>query len=166
MIADMRVAIVTTGVACLLTMAGWAAGASPQLPPKCSALDTQRGRILHSEEYKAGGPWAARYCGPGRVVVRVGGKTFTIKGGRCTSRRVGFGVLGTPRGRGLSLVLDHHNRPGRNAIIDGSIQLPGAGLSYPGIAIRSKDLDSATFSIGTPGQPPTMTGSWTCGLRI
>lgn len=162
----MRVAIVTTAVAGLLVV-GWTAGASPQVPPKCSALDTLRGRIVHSEEYKAGGPWAARYCGPGRVVVRVGGKTFTIKGGRCTSRRVGFGVFQrTPGGRGFALVLDHHNRPGRNAIIDGSIQLPGAGLSYTGIAIRSKDLGSATFSIGTPGQPPRMTGSWTCGLRI
>jgi hypothetical protein len=166
---SMRVAIVTTSLAALLMLAGWAAGASPQLPPQCSPADTQRGRILHSEEFKAGGLWSARYCGPGRAVVRVGGKSFTIRGGRCTSRRVGFGQLGN-EGRGISLVLGHTNRPGRNDVIDGLIQLPGVSSAktsaYPGTVIKSKDLKSATFSIGPRGQPARITGSWICGLRI
>jgi hypothetical protein len=159
----MRLAIVTTSVAALLMLAGWAAGASPPLPPKCSLADAQRpGALVHSGSY-------LRYCGSGRAVVRVGGKSFTINGGRCTSRRVGFGVLGTSRGRGFSLVLDHHNWPGRNAIIQMTFQLPGVSIpNIPntGTAIKSKDLESATFSIGTPGHPARITGSWICGLRI
>jgi len=164
-----RVAIVTITVAALLVLAGRAAGASPRLPPQCSPADTQRGRILHSDEFEAGGPWSARYCGPGRAVVRVGGKSFAIRGGRCTSRRVGFGRLGN-EGRGISLVLKHANRRGRNDIIDGIIQLPGVRLPdktpVTGTVITSEDLERATFSIGKPGHPARITGSWICGLRI
>jgi hypothetical protein len=160
----MRVGIVTTSLAALVMLAGWAAGASPPLPPKCSSADAQRpGALVHGGSY-------LRYCGSGRAVVRVVGRSITIKGGRCTSRRVGFGVLGSgPHARGFSLVLDHHNVPGRNAIIDGFIQLPGVSFAttpVTGTAIRSKDLERATFSIGKPGHPARITGSWICGLRI
>jgi hypothetical protein len=83
---------------------------------------------------------------------------------------VGFGVLGSgPHARGFSFVLNHHNVPGRNAIIDGVIQLPGvstANTRITGTAIKSKDLESATFSIGRADRPARITGSWTCGLRI
>jgi hypothetical protein len=92
---------------------------------------------------------------------------------------VGFGVLGirigttpaaraywgTSRGRGFTLVMAHANRPGRDDIIGGDIQLPGvtAKTHITGTAIKSKDLESATFSIGPPGRPARITGSFTCG---
>ena len=101
--------------------------------------------------------------------MRVGGKSFTIKGGRCLSGRVGFGVLGRgPHRKGFTLVLNHHNWPGRNGIDDGIIQLPGfnfANALITGTAIRSKNLESASFSIGTHGHPAgRITGTWTCPL--
>ena len=51
-------------------------------------------------------------------------------------------------------------RPGRNTIMDGEVQLPGfSSLPSEGTAIISKDLKSATFSLGSP---PRITGSWRC----
>ena len=129
---------------------------------KCSPADVQRpGALVHSGSY-------LRYCGSGRAVVRVGNKSFTIQGGRCTSTRVGFGVMGNGRhGRGVSLVLEHPNRRGRNDIIDGVIQLPGAHLRgvISGTAIKADDLETATFSLYV-GPVTKVTGRWTCGLRI
>ncbi len=175
----MRVAIVTTSVAGLLMLAGWAAGASSPLPPKCSPADAQGPEAQAYSETRYGG-FYLRFCGSGRAVVGVGGKSFTIKGGYCYSgRRVGFGVLGigigrtpaarafwgTSRGRGVSLVMEYANRPGRNDIIGGDIQLPGVSYAetLTGTAIVAKGLKSATFSIRTPGHPARITGRWTCG---
>lgn len=176
----MRLAIVTTSVAALLMLAGWAAGASPTLPPKCPA-DAQGPEVQAFSETRYGG-FYIRFCGSGRAVVRVGSKSFIIKGGHCVSGgRVVFGVLGigigrtpagrafwgTSRGRGLSLVTEHENRPGRDDIKGVDIQLPGVSVSFAqtltGTAIKSKDLKRATFSIRTPGHPARITGSWTCG---
>ena len=152
-------------VAALLTLSGWAAGASPDVPPKCSPADTQRHAILLSEAFKAGGPYSARYCGPGRAVVRVGGKSFAIKGGHCTSGRVRFGLFANVAGaKGIVLVLRERNRSGRTEIIDSSVRLPGVTGEIPntGTAIRAKGPKSGTFAlIGSKG--PTFTGSWTCG---
>lgn len=148
--------------------------AAAELPPKCSALDTQRHAWLHT-----GGPypqsWYARYCGPGRAVLRAGGTSFTIKGGSCSGprNRRSFGLVGhggpgkgfwfrlapvvTTDGRERTFV-----RPGRVGIIDGKVSLPGfSSVPNYGTAIISKDLKSATFSLGGPSTP-RVTGSWTC----
>jgi hypothetical protein len=140
-------------------------------------VDTQRHATL-----RTGGPypqsWYERYCGPGRAVLRVGGKSFSIKGGSCSGRinRRSFGLIGyrvpangfwfrlapvvTTDGRERWFV-----RPGRVGIIDGQVSLPGfSSLPYQGTAIISKDLKSATFSLAGPSPPSRarVTGSWTC----
>jgi hypothetical protein len=160
----MRRAIVSISVAALLTLSGRAAGASPDVPPKCSPADTQRHAILHSETFKAGGPWAGRYCGPGKAVVRVEGKSFTITGGFCTPGRVGFGLFANAGTKGIVLVLRASNRAGRTEIIDSSVRMPGVTGEIPntGTAIRAKGLKSGTFTLTGSGAL-RVTGSWTCG---
>ena len=160
----MRGAIVVVSVVALLTLSGWAAGASPDVPPNCSPADTQRHAILHSEAFKAGGPYSARYCGPGRAVVRVGGKSFTVTGGFCTSGRVGFGLFANVGAKGIVLVLRASNRAGRTKIIDSSVRIPGVTGEIPntGTAIRAKGLKSGTFALTRSGAL-RVTGSWTCG---
>lgn len=163
----MRGAIVAISVAALLTLPGWAARASPDVPPKCSPADTQRHATVLSEAYKAGGPLAVRYCGSGRAVVRVGGKSFTIEGGYCTSGRVRFGLFANvASAKGIVLVMLARKRTGRTEIIDSSVRLPGVTGEIPntGTAIRAKGPKSGTFAlVGSKG--PRFTGSWTCGSR-
>ena len=168
----MRVAILTASLAALV-LGAWAAEAAAPIPPTCSALDTQRHATL-----RAGGrypqSWYERYCGPGRAVARVGGKSFTIEGGNCSGNlnRRSFGLVGyRVPGKGfwfrLAPVVTHSGRerwfvrPGRVDIIDGQVRLPGFdySLANQGTAIISKDLKSATFSVGSP---PRVTGSWRC----
>jgi len=165
MLPAMRGAIVAISVAALLTLPGWAVGAAPDVPPTCSAADTQRHATLFSEAYKAGGPFSVRYCGPGRAVVRVGGKSFTIKGGYCTAGRVRFGLFANvASAKGIVLVMLARKRTGRTEIIDASVRLPGVTDDPPntGTAIRAKGPKSGTFAlIGSDG--PRITGSWTCG---
>ena len=168
----MRIPIATAGLFVLL-LGAWPADAAAPIPPKCSALNTQRHATL-----RTGGlypqHWYERYCGPGRAVLRVGGKSFTIKGGNCSgnANRRSFGLIGYGgAGKGFwfrlaPVVTDSgrdrwYVRPGPVTIIDGTVQLPGFD-SLPGnrgTAIISKDLESATFSLGTPSK---ITGSWTC----
>ena len=173
----MRLAIVTASLA-VLALGAWAAEAAAPVPPKCSALNTQRHATL-----RTGGPypqhWYERYCGPGRAVVRVAGKSFTksftIEGGNCSGNlnRRSFGLIGYGRpGKGFWFRLEPVKtatgrtrwfvRPGRVNIMDGDLQLPGLD-NLPGnhgTAIISKDLKSATFFI--KDRSPTVTGSWTC----
>ena len=98
-------------------------------------------------------------------MVRVGGKSFTIKGGYCTLGRVRFGLFADVAGaKGIVLVLRARNRTGRTEIIDSSVRLPGVTGEIPntGTAIRAKGLKSGTFALmGSEG--PRLTGSWTCG---
>jgi hypothetical protein len=110
-------------------------------------------------------------------VLRVGGKSFTIEGGNCSGNlnRRSFGLMGYDglSGRGFWFRLapvwgpkvGHQRwfvRPGRNTIMDGEVHLPGLdSLPHQGTAIMSKDLKSATFSVGGPSTP-TITGSWKC----
>jgi hypothetical protein len=114
--------------------------------------------------------------------MRVGSKSFAVEGGRCLSMRVGFGVLaygigatpaaraywGPSQAKGFTLVLERlgHNRPGRNDIIDGIIQLPGVKIVGPitGTAVVAKGLESARFSLKADGR--RISGSWTCGSRF
>jgi hypothetical protein len=165
-----RPGAIVGSVVAALVVAAWAAGASTPLPPTCSAADAQRGGILVSAGWGTDDqPGYARYCGPARAVVRVGGKSFTFKGGHCTSQRARFGVLwngiGTaPPGRGFWVLLQGGRRAGRNEISDGELQLNGRVLVPKGTAIVAKSLKSATFSLATRGASPTkVTGSWTCG---
>src|SRR5262245_32007386 len=170
----MRVVIVAASVVLViapstvvaLATGAWAADSAVPKPPKCSALNTQRhGRLVGGER---NGRWYVRYCGPGRAVLRVGDKTFRIEGGTCSGHMgsvnmglVGYGGL---RGKGFDAHLafeGRHRQPGRNPIIDGETQLPGFGLALPhqGMSMFSKDLMSATFTLGGP---PRITGTWTC----
>ena len=72
--------------------------------------------------------------------------------------------MGVMPGNGFYLYLYFkgfkHRRPGRNPIIDGTVELSGfSSLPHQGMSIFSKDLKNATFSLGSP---PRITGSWTC----
>ena len=169
----MRVAIMTASLAALM-LGAWTADAAAPIPPKCSASDTQRQRLLHTEVISSDGRYYFRACGPGRAVLQVAGKSFSIRGGTCSGPlgTVRFGLLGYGglHGKGFSAHFPAeppwhmHRRPGRNPIIDGDTQLPGFdSLPHQGTAFVSKDLDSATFYLGTPSQPRMITGSWTCG---
>ena len=112
-------------------LAGWAAAGSAPLRPNCSLAETQRQAFLRS------GGWGTedeagymRYCGPGRVVMQVDGRSLSIEGGSCSARRVRFGVLWNrvgqaPVGRGLWMLLEPGKRRGRIDIVDGEIQFPG-----------------------------------------
>jgi hypothetical protein len=161
----MRVVIMAASVAGLAV--AWAAETAAPIPPKCSAVNAQRHATLRTGGYE-------RYCGPGRAVARVGGKSFTIEGGNCSGRlnRRSFGLFGYGGlpGKGFWFRLEPvvtadgrqrwFVRPGRVNIMDGDVDLPGFdSLPHPGTAIISKDLKSATFSLGSP---PRITGSWTC----
>ena len=102
--------------------------------------------------------------------MRVDGKSFTITGGSCNMRagRVRFGVVWNgvgeaPAGRGLWMLLEPGNRPGRIDIADGEIQLPGLLRVAPtvGTAIGAEALMSATFTVSV-GRVTKVTGRWTC----
>ena len=104
--------------------------------------------------------------------MQVNGRSLTIQGGSCSARRVRFGVLWNrvgeaPAGRGIWLLLEPGNRPGRTDIADGEIQLPGMSrVAAPtiGTAIVAKGLMSATFTVSV-GRAAMVTGRWTCGPR-
>ena len=134
--------------------------AAPDVP-SCSPSATRSHSTLRQGAYD-------RYCGPGRLVARVGDRTFVIRGGSCVlgNGRVAFGVIGHGYpGRGVWLRLEVGWTPrqsGRIPIIDGIVQLPGfASLPHTGTAIIAKDLESATFTLCGPA--PLVTGTWTCG---
>ena len=160
--------MVAAGVVAL-ALGAWAAEAAAPIPPNCSALNAQRHGRLVTGGWNTGGPGYVRQCGPGRAVLRVGGESFTIEGGSCRGRLNGrnFGLIGYGGlpGKGFFLHLGLTNgrwyvRPGRVDIIDGEVQLPGFdSLPHQGTAIISKDLMSATFTLGSP---PRITGSWKC----
>ena len=138
----MRVAILTASLAAL-ALGAWAAEAAAPIPPKCSALNTQRHATLRAGVYE-------RYCGPGRAVARVGGKSFTIDGGNCSgpANRRSFGVVGyRAPGKGFWFRLAPvvttdgrqrwYVRPGRVDIIDGDVNLPGFDIPCPTKVRRS-----------------------------
>ena len=163
----MRAALVTASLA-VLALGAWAAEAADSTPPNCSALNTQRHTTLSGGGYD-------RYCGPGRAVVRVGRKSYTIEGGNCSGNqnRRSFGLVGSggqSGGKGFWFRLEPVQtatgrtrwfvRPGRVNIMDGDLDVPGFDyLPRPATAIISKDVKSATFSLGSP---PRVTGSWKC----
>lgn len=156
----MRHQIAAVVLVALALGAGSAMAAGPDVPT-CSLLATQHHWTLRKGAYN-------RYCGPGRVVAQVGGKTLVITGGACDlgNGRIGFGVIGFGApGRGIWLRMEEGWTPrqsGRFGISDGNIQLPGfRPLPHTGTAIIAKDLKSATFTLGSTS--PRVTGRWTCG---
>ena len=160
----MRVAMVTSSVVVALLVVGWAAGASPRVAPECSPAKAQRGGL---EGFRTDEAWSIRYCGRGRAVLRVEGKSFIVQGGRCTSRRVGIGAIGAVTdARGFWFLLEDANRSGRNEIIDGDIDLPGFEFvdGVTGTATVAKGLNTATFSVWWGAMK--VTGRWTCGSRV
>jgi hypothetical protein len=159
---------VVVAVGLITLVAGAYAETAASLGPTCSASAIRNERTLREGSY-------ARYCGPGRAVLRVDGNLFIIKGGTCRRGMgsVGFGLnghLGGPatgiwlrlQPEGSDGVPPWNIRAGRNTVIDGEVQLPGiASLPHTGTAVVAKDLKSATFSLGRQAKP-RITGSWTC----
>ena len=143
----MRVAILTASLAAL-ALGAWAAEAAAPIPPKCSALNTQRHATLYTEGlYPATAPRAGyiRECGPGRAVGARWdrAKSFTIDGGNCSRgclNRRSFGLMGVGglRGKGLWFRLAPvvttdgrqrwYVRPGRKNIMEG---VAAAGIQFP-----------------------------------
>lgn len=136
--------------------------------PSCSTSATRGQRVLRVGAY-------VRYCGPGRAVLRVGDKVFRIDGGTCRRGMgsVGFGLNGSAGSQvsGIWLRLQPEGsdgvppwniRAGRNAVIDGEVQLSGLlSLPHTGTAVVARDAKSATFSLGDPVKPK-ITGRFTC----
>ena len=164
----MRVPIVTAGLLALM-LAAWPADAAAPTPLQCSAAHSQSHAILFSAGRSDVAGYTT-YCGPGRAAVQLKGKSFTFKGGHCTSTRWRFGVMfwnGTgkpPPAKGFVLIMLRAKRPGRNAIIDSAFQLPGVKAFDPtatGTAVVAKSLKSATFSLVTGTSK--ITGNLSCG---
>lgn len=168
------VSVVTTVLAmcafALMLVGGTAAGATPT-PAKCSPADTRREATLTTGVFRRGGTAYATFCGPGRAVVRLGGKSFAIQGGHCGApgslRLVAFGVIANgplyPGATGISIVLKPGEQPGRVNVTDSIIQVAGLDVAPTGTAVVAKGLDSGTFRLVTRGSVQTpVTGSWTC----
>jgi hypothetical protein len=117
-------------------------------------------------------PTWTRFCGPGRVVVRLRGKSYAIRGGYCGGIRVGgarwlwFGLIknggASPDAKGFSIVLEPGDRMGRVNIVDSIVQVAGLNLAPGGTAVVAEGLKSGTFALILAGGK-RLTGSWTCG---
>ena len=153
-----------------LVIAGGVASAAERVPPGCE----QAAKFMHEH------PNIKVTCGHAVVIAR--GKRHNIDGicwspqtagvaGETESlRMLGFGVT-TPRAvphKGLFLMLEPGNRPGRVRIIDGQLDLvPGIRVALSGTAVVDRGLRSGTFwvygrvwaNIPSGGR---FTGSWTC----
>jgi hypothetical protein len=144
---------------------------SVSIPPKCSTADTEQRAALRTGA-------VTRFCGPASAVVRVRGKSFTIRGGHCGKsgryRWLWFGLInGRPTAtrnrvlgaKGLSLVLSPGDRPGRVKVIDGIFQVTGRNLGAFGSATVAKGLKGGTFAVVGSRRPVPehFTGSWNCG---
>jgi hypothetical protein len=80
---------------------------------------------------------------------------------------VAFGVIASGRlysgAKGVSMVLEPGNRPGRVNVVDSIIQVAGLNLAPTGTAVVAKGLKSGTFTLATKGSVLTrVTGTWTC----
>src|SRR5215475_6588650 len=84
----MRVLAITAVTASVLVLAGWTAQRDVAVPRNCTAVETRQRAVLTAEDPTDGsrGPAYARYCGPARAVVRVGGTSYAITGGFCGHR--------------------------------------------------------------------------------
>jgi len=159
----------------MLLAAGWTTDRSVPLPDACSAKN-----IKHHMKLEVG--VFTRHCGPAAALVRVNGKSFTIRGGYCRidpvvpgpaghTRWFYFGLIEmsgprtTSAAKGLALVIDPGDHAGPAKVIDGIIQVNGKDLAARGTATLTKGAKGGTFSVvglGVP-QPQRFTGSWSCG---
>jgi hypothetical protein len=181
----MRLALAASS-ALLLMATGWHTGPDSLTPPQCSAADTKQQKTLLVPS--TGNPVYIRYCGPARALVRVKGRAYRIRGGRCirgalgapkrTSKRIfagiAIGLIANPPARpglGISFWWDPPStRPRRVTIDDSEIEVPGRRIAASGAVVvgRKRNVgDVGTFRLyGRTGAGPTgdrVTGSWTCG---
>jgi hypothetical protein len=117
------------------------------------------------------------FCGPGRIIVRVGGKTYTVKGGTCTTQpgnsrlelQVGT-VVTTAAGKAVNSGKPNANIGiGVGKPVIAGLDFYAAGRSYhAGIAVHGHVPSGGTFSGKDLLNPShrTMTGSWTCGGEV
>ena len=85
---DVAMRWVLAVVMCCLVMllaAGWTTDRSVPLPDACSAKN-----IKHHMKLEVG--VFTRHCGPAAALVRVNGKSFTIRGGYCRTSTLSFPV--------------------------------------------------------------------------
>ncbi len=169
--------------AVVLSTASTTGGAAVRLtPPQCSAADTMRSRTLWASSY--GQPVFIRFCGHARADVRVNGKLFRIRGGKCFGRgsrpwrpdrrelsgiAVGF-IANRPASPGLGITFfwrPAFTRPARVRIDDSEIEFGGGRIAASGTVVVGPRLRSGTFRLyGRTAAGPTgehVTGRWTCG---
>jgi hypothetical protein len=151
---------------------GWTSAATSVAPPRaCTAADAGERAVLFADGSAPASQGHAymRFCGAARAVVRVGGATYSIKGGRCGNRDaqtrwLWFGLLtdgSRPGAEGLSLVLNPANRDGRTRVGDSILQVGGLNLAPRGTAVQRDGLRVGTFTATWQGTQ--VTGSWVCG---
>jgi hypothetical protein len=179
---EMRLALAASWVL-LLMATGWRTGPVSLTPRQCSAADTKQQKTLVLPS--TGNPVYFRYCGPARALVRVNGRAYRIRGGRCigdalgvpkrTSNRIAaiaIGLLAPPPARprlGIVFWWDPPStRQRRVTIHESEIEVPGRRIAASGAVIVGRNVgDVGTFRLyGRAGAGPTgdrVTGSWTCG---
>ena len=165
-------ALAVLSVACLvLLLSAWTSANPATVPRACSPTDKQTRAVLTTGSYSKGGPGYARFCGPGRAVVRIGERSFTIRGARCGKRGhqrwLYFGLLanGTSHqsdARGFSIVTEPGDRPRRARVIDSILQVTGVELVPVGTTIVARGLNSGTLALVVPGTGERVTGTWAC----
>ena len=171
MVLTMRWVLAAVACCLVLVLTGWTAKRSVPLPPRCSTADTEQRAALKTGVY-------TRFCGPGSAVVRVKGKSVTIRGGYCGnahgveaghSRWLWFGLINGSSSRsafdakGLSLVLTPGDRRGRVKVVDAIVQVTGQNLGASGSATIAKGLTGGTFAVVGRPVPEHFTGHWSCG---
>jgi hypothetical protein len=166
----MRAGVLTTIVVGLIFLpTAWTLAAATPTPPVCTAAQMKQGAVLSVPGGPHDSPRFTRMCGPGRAIVRLAGRSFAIRGGRCHEPRPGprwvyFGLITngpqSPRATGFSIVMDEGDRPGVVNVSDSIVQAAGLNLAPTGTTTVARDLRSGTFVLRSGEK--RITGSWTC----
>jgi hypothetical protein len=107
---------------------------------------------------------------PGAVVTTKSGKTIVLKGAHCFSGRLNFGAWPYDRGKAMGILMDDRS-PGRQAVVDGFIDLRPSGVhvALSGTAYVNPDRKSGRLNVwGRSGPGWTsrtgdrFTGTWRC----
>jgi hypothetical protein len=113
----------------------------------------------------------ATFCGRGKALVRLGGRSYSIDGGHCGDpggfRQAGFGVIANtalyPGATGLSILLKPGAEAGRVSVVDAIVQVAARDLDATGSAVVAKGLDRGIFTLTSKASGGIrVTGSWTC----
>jgi hypothetical protein len=165
-----RTGVLTTIVVGLMFLpTAWTLAAANRTPPVCTAAQTREGAVLSVPGGPNDSPRYTRMCGPGRAIVRLAGRSFAIRGGRCDKPRHGlrwvyFGLITngpqSPSAEGFSIVMEKGDRPGVVNVIDSIVQASGLNLAPTGTTTVARDLRSGTFVLRSGEK--RITGSWTC----